>query len=186
MKRICVYCGARSGRGERYLRIAAEVGRAIVARGDAIVYGGGRVGMMGALADAALEAGGEVVGVIPSALANVEIAHQGLTELHVVESMHARKALLTQISDAFIALPGGIGTMDELFEALTWRQLGIHDKPVGLLNAGGYYDPLLSLLDRMLEEGLLPAKSRSSLVASDSIETLLGKLFVHSAEDTRL
>ncbi len=175
--RVCVFCGARSGRGDAYLAIARGVARAIVARGDYIVYGGGRAGMMGALADAALEAGGEVVGVIPRALADEEIAHHGITTLHVVDSMHARKALLTQLSDAFIALPGGIGTMDELFEALTWRQLGIHDKPVGILNAGGYYDALFSLLDRMFEEGLLPAATRSSIVTGNAIESLLGKLF---------
>ncbi len=174
--RICVYCGARPGRGDAYLRLAAEMARAIVARGDSIVYGGGRVGLMGALADAALAAGGEVVGVIPAALASEEIAHQGITTLHVVDSMHARKALLTELSDAFIALPGGIGTMDELFEALTWRQLGIHDKPVGILNAGGYYDSLLALLDRMFEEGLLPPDSRSALVVGTSADSLLNAL----------
>lgn len=161
------------------------MGRAIVERGDSVVYGGGRVGMMGALADAALAAGGEVVGVIPAALASVEVAHQGLTELHVVESMHARKALLTQMADAFVALPGGIGTMDELFEALTWRQLGIHDKPVGVLNADGYYDPLLALLDRMLEERLLPARSRTTLVARDSIDALLTALLSSRREERR-
>lgn len=176
MSRICVYCGARPGRDDVYLGIARGVGRAIVARGDSIVYGGGRVGMMGALADAALGAGGEVVGVIPKALATAEVAHGGLTQLHLVDSMHERKALLTELSDAFIALPGGIGTMDELFEALTWRQLGIHDKPVGILNADGYYDALLSLLDRMLEEGLLPPRSRTMLVVHDDIVALLAKL----------
>jgi uncharacterized protein (TIGR00730 family) len=121
--------------------------------------------MMGALADAALEAGAEVIGVIPEALAAAEVAHSGITQLHIVESMHARKAMLAQLSDAFVALPGGIGTMDELFEALTWRQLRIHEKPVGLLNAGGYYDPLVALLDRMLAEGLLP-KSTHDLVTT--------------------
>ncbi|HUY41786.1 MAG TPA: TIGR00730 family Rossman fold protein [Candidatus Dormibacteraeota bacterium] len=175
--RVCIFCGARSGRGDIYRAIARDVARAIVARGDSVVYGGGRVGMMGALADAALEAGGEVIGVIPEALASAEIAHQGITTLHVVDSMHARKALLTALSDAFVALPGGIGTMDELFEALTWHQLGIHDKPVGILNAAGYYDPLFSLLDRMFEEGLLPASTRSSIVTGNAIEALLEELF---------
>ncbi len=176
MSRICVFCGARSGRGDEYLTLAGDVARAIVTRGDAIVYGGGRVGMMGALADAGLEAGGEVIGVIPQALATAEVAHSGLTQLHLVDSMHARKALLTQLSDAFIALPGGIGTMDELFEALTWRQLGIHDKPVGILNADGYYDPLIALLDRMLDEGLLPPATREFIVIEASIGALLDAL----------
>lgn len=173
MRRICVFCGARPGRGDVYLGVARAVARAIVARGDAIVYGGGRVGMMGALADAALEAGGEVTGVIPQSLATAEVAHSGLTQLHLVDSMHARKALLTELSDAFVALPGGIGTMDELFEALTWRQLGIHDKPVGILNHDGYYDPLVALLDRMLEEGLLPPATREFTLIENSIEALL-------------
>ncbi|MGH7736908.1 MAG: TIGR00730 family Rossman fold protein [Candidatus Tyrphobacter sp.] len=174
--RVCVFCGARAGRDGRYLALAQEVGRAIVARGDGVVYGGGRVGMMGALADAALAAGGNVVGVIPRALATAEVAHGGISELHVVDSMHARKALLTEIGDAFIALPGGIGTMDELFEALTWRQLGIHDKPVGILNSFGYYDALVALLDRMFEEALLPAGTRAFVSIDDDIGDLLRKL----------
>jgi uncharacterized protein (TIGR00730 family) len=178
VRRICVYCGARSGRGEAYLDVARETARAIVARGCGIVYGGGRVGLMGALADAAIAAGGEIIGVIPGSLADAEIAHSGITQLHVVDSMHARKALLTQLSDAFIALPGGIGTMDELFEALTWRQLRIHDKPVGILNANGYYDPLLALLDRMFEEELLPASTRRFITIGNEIELLLEKLLV--------
>ncbi|HEY9085904.1 MAG TPA: TIGR00730 family Rossman fold protein [Candidatus Tyrphobacter sp.] len=176
MRRICVYCGARHGRPDAYVDVARDVARAIVARGDGIVYGGGRVGMMGALADAALKAGGEVIGVIPEALATAEVAHSGLTQLHLVDSMHARKALLTQLSDAFIALPGGIGTMDELFEALTWRQLGIHSKPVGILNHDGYYDPLVVLFDRMFEEGLLPPSTREFIVIERSIDTLLDAL----------
>lgn len=179
--RICVFCGARHGRDDVYASLAAKAGRAIAERGDDVVYGGGRVGMMGALADAALAYGGTVIGVIPQALAGKEVAHQGITELHVVASMHARKALLTELSDAFVALPGGIGTMDELFEALTWRQLGIHDKPVGLLNADGYYDPLLSMLDRMTEQQLLPAPTRSGIVAEHDISTLLDKLLEECA-----
>ena len=174
--RICVFCGARSGRDDVYLSLARNVARAIVARGHSIVYGGGRIGMMGALADAALEAGGEVVGVIPAAIAGAEIAHSGITELHIVDSMHARKAMLSKLGDAFVALPGGIGTLDELFEALTWRQLGIHDKPVGILNAAGYYDPLLATLDRMFEEGLLPPSTRRFITVDDDIEPLLEKM----------
>lgn len=174
MKRVCVFCGARCGHGETYLNIAREAASTIVAHGFGVVYGGGRVGMMGALADAALAAGGEVIGVIPRALAAAEVAHSGITELHVVESMHARKALLAELSDAFIALPGGIGTMDEFFEALTWRQLSIHDKPIGLLNVGGYYDPLVALLDRMVREGLLPEVTRAYVTIGESIGAILG------------
>jgi uncharacterized protein (TIGR00730 family) len=177
-RRICVFCGARTGRDNVYLEIAADAARAIAARGYGIVYGGGRVGMMGALADAGLAAGAEVIGVIPQGLAAAEVAHAGITQLHVVESMHARKALLAQLSDAFVALPGGIGTMDELFEALTWRQLGIHDKPVGILNVDAYYDPLVSLLGRMLAEGLLPRATRELVAIERSIEDVLDALGV--------
>lgn len=173
MIRICVFCGARPGRDEAYLHVARDAARAIAARGYGIVYGGGRVGMMGALADAALAAGAEVIGVIPEALAAAEIAHSGVTQLHVVESMHARKAMLAQLSDAFIALPGGIGTMDEFFEALTWRQLRIHDKPIGLLNSDGYYDPLVTLLDTMLAHGLLPPATRAFVTTRPSIDEIL-------------
>jgi uncharacterized protein (TIGR00730 family) len=173
VRRVCVFCGARPGRDEIYLDIAREAARVIVARGFGIVYGGGRVGMMGALADAALAAGGEVIGVIPRALAAAEVAHSEITELHVVESMHARKALLAQLSDAFLALPGGIGTMDEFFEALTWRQLNLHDKPIGLLNVGGYYDPLISLLDRMVAEGLFPEPTRAYVTIAAALDAIL-------------
>ncbi len=172
-RRICVFCGARPGRNGIYLQIARDAARSIAAHGYGIVYGGGRVGMMGALADGALAAGAEIVGVIPEALAAAEVAHSGITQLHVVESMHARKAMLERLSDAFIALPGGIGTMDELFETLTWRQLRIHDKPVGILNVDGYYDPLVKLLDRMLAEGLLPQATRNLVTARASIEEIL-------------
>src|SRR5579862_4705973 len=133
MKRICVFCGSRNGRGDEYAGLATHVARTIVRAGYGIVYGGGSVGLMGILADAALECGGEVIGVIPRALATAEIAHEGLAQLHVVETMHERKAMMADFSDAFIALPGGFGTMDELCEALSWRQLGIHDKPIGVL-----------------------------------------------------
>jgi uncharacterized protein (TIGR00730 family) len=132
--------------------------------------------MMGALADAALELGGEVVGVIPEALASAEVAHSGITQLHVVESMHARKALLAQLSDAFLALPGGIGTMDEFFEALTWRHLGIHDKPVALLNADGYYDPLVALLERMVRADLLSLQTRELVRIDSSVDRILDSL----------
>jgi uncharacterized protein (TIGR00730 family) len=173
MPRICVFCGAHDGRDGRYLDVARRTARAIVGAGYGLVYGGGRVGMMGALADAALGAGGEVVGVIPRTLAHREIAHEGISALHVVESMHERKALMADLSDAFVALPGGFGTMDEFHEALTWRQLRIHDKPIGLLNTGGYYDALLALFDHMVAEGLVRSDSRELFVTAPTIEELL-------------
>ena len=170
---IAVFCGARTGAAERFAELTAHVARNIVAAGYGIVYGGGRVGLMGVLADAALAAGGEVVGVIPRALSTEEVAHNGLTELHVVESMHERKALMERRSSAFIALPGGYGTMDEFCEILTWAQLGIHEKPIGLLNAFGFYDELLSLFTSMAREGFIPASSSGLFTAAASIEELL-------------
>jgi len=154
-----------------------QTARAIVSAGYGIVYGGGSVGLMGILADTALECGGEVIGVIPNALAIAEIAHEGLAQLHIVATMHERKALMNDFSDAFIALPGGFGTMDELCEVLSWRQLGIHDKPIGLLNQGGYYDALLRLFDSMLVEGFLTEQNRALLIDEREIEPLLRRLF---------
>lgn len=145
--------------------------------GYGIVYGGGRVGLMGTIADAALEAGGEVVGVIPESLATAEVAHPGVTRLHVVQTMHERKALMAELSDGFIALPGGFGTMDEFHEILTWRQLRIHDKPIGLLNVNGYYDDLLALYERMSTEGFLNSATRSLFSATPDIESLLAQMF---------
>jgi uncharacterized protein (TIGR00730 family) len=176
MPRICIFCGAHAGRDGVYLDVARETARAVVAAGYGIVYGGGRVGMMGALADAALESGGEVVGVIPRPLASVEIAHDGITRLHVVDSMHERKALMADLSDAFIALPGGFGTMDEFHEILTWRQLQIHNKPIGLLNAFGYYDALLALFDRMVSDEFVRLQTRSLFVTAPAIDELLDLL----------
>jgi uncharacterized protein (TIGR00730 family) len=176
MARICVFCGAHSGTDGRYLPLASEVAHAIVHAGYGIVFGGGRVGLMGAIADAALAAGGEVIGVIPEALATSEVAHNGVTQLHVVDSMHERKALMADLSDGFIALPGGFGTMDEFCEILTWRQLHIHDKPIGLLNVDGYYDNLLALFDRMQHEGFLAPATRALFNSATSIEDLLVEL----------
>ena len=178
MPRLCVFCGAHSGRDGRFRDVAAQASRAIVSAGYGIVYGGGRVGLMGAIADAALEAGGEVVGVIPEALATEEVAHNGITQLHVVQSMHERKALMADLSDGFIALPGGFGTMDEFHEIVTWRQLGIHDKPIGLLNVDGYYDDLLALYERMERDGFLRPQTRALLSVAPAIEELLAKLLV--------
>lgn len=156
--------------------LAGEVARAVHAAGFGIVYGGGRVGLMGALADAMLELGGEVIGVIPRGLARAEVAHPGLERLHVVETMHERKALMAQLSDGFIALPGGYGTMDEFHEILTWRQLQIHDKPIGLLNVDGYYDHLLALYERMRHEGFVKETTRPLFISAPEISELLALL----------
>ena len=173
MARLCIFCGAHGGRHPHYAKIAAEAAGIIVQAGYGIVYGGGRVGLMGAIAEAALKAGGEVIGVIPEALASEEVAHNGITRLHVVQTMHERKALMADLSDGFIAFPGAFGTMDEFHEMLTWRQLGIHNKPVGLFNIEGYYDELLALYDRMSEDGFLNARTRSLFCSSPRIDDLL-------------
>ena len=171
--RVCVFCGASAGRGAIFRETASEVARALVLRGAGIVYGGGSVGCMGALADAALALGGEVIGVIPEALAAREVAHRGLTELHVVGSMHERKALMAQEADAFVALPGGFGTLDEFFEILTWAQLGIHTKPCLMVNTDGYYDHLLSFLEVAIEEGFLKGENRAYIqVVGNAAEAL--------------
>ena len=155
VKNICVFCGSANGRRPAYARAARTFGAALAGKGLGLVYGGGSIGLMGVVADAALEGGAPVVGVIPRALARREIAHHGLTRLEVVPSMHARKARMARLSDAFVALPGGIGTLEELFEVLTWGYLGIHAKPTGLLDVGGYWRPLIRLLDHAVEEGFL-------------------------------
>lgn len=162
--RVCVFCGSSSGRDPVYAATAAAVGRLLASRGMGIVYGGARVGLMGVMADAALLAGGEVVGVIPRALDRKEVAHRDLTTLHVVESMHERKGLMARLADAFLAIPGGVGTLEELCEMLTWAQLGFHRKPVALLNASGYFDGLLAFLDRAVAEGFLRPQHRRLLI----------------------
>ncbi len=168
LKSICVYCGSNAGARPEYSASAQSLGSLIAERGIRLVYGGGAVGLMGIIADAAMRAGGEVVGIIPRALDRREIANRRVTTLHVVESMHERKAMMDQLSDGFIALPGGFGTFEELCEMLTWSQLGIHNKPVGLLNVAGYYDPLLALFDRAVNEQFLHTDHRSMLI--DSID----------------
>lgn len=155
MAYICVFCGSSEGRRSAYLAAARRVGASLARRGVGLVYGGGKVGLMGALADAALAAGGEVIGVIPEFLEAREIAHRGLTDLRVVRSMHERKAVMADLSGAFLALPGGFGTLEEFCEVLTWGQIGLHHKPYGLLNVEGYYDPLLRMFDHALAEGFL-------------------------------
>ena len=176
MERVCVYCGANRGRDPAYAEAARAMGRALADRGIELVTGGGRVGLMGVVADATLEAGGRVIGVIPQALMKRELAHAGLTELIVTGSMHERKARMAELSDAFVALPGGLGTLEELFEAWTWMQLGLQHKPCGLLAVGSFFDPLLAFLDRASEEGFVSANHRALLKVANDPAVLLSKL----------
>jgi uncharacterized protein (TIGR00730 family) len=173
MARICVFCGSSPGTDPRYLEAAREMGRALARRGLGLVYGGGSVGLMGAVADAALEAGAEVIGVIPQVLQIRELAHKRLTTLHVVGSMHERKALMAELSDGFVALPGGMGTLEELAEVLTWAQLGLHARPCGLLDVAGYYDPLVAFFDRAVEAGFLRPAHRRILLTGPTPASLL-------------
>jgi uncharacterized protein (TIGR00730 family) len=173
---VCVYCGSRAGELPAYTDAARAVGTEIGRRGWRLVYGGGRAGLMGEVADATLAAGGSVVGVIPESLMGRELGHRGLTELHVVDTMHQRKMLMAERSDAFLALPGGIGTFEELFEVWTWRQLGYHDKPLGLLNVAGYYDALLGFLAHAREQGFMTTAQTNLLQVSSDPLTLLQRL----------
>ncbi|MDA8291354.1 MAG: TIGR00730 family Rossman fold protein [Actinomycetota bacterium] len=173
VRSVCVYCGSNPGGRPEYAQGAVELARAIVGRGARVVYGGARVGMMGALADAALDAGGEVVGVIPDHLVGAEVAHGGLSELHVVRSMHERKALMAELSDGFVAPPGGIGTLEEFAEVATWSKLGIHAKPTGLLNVLGYYDRLLGFLDHAVSERFLRDEHRRMVISEPRPDALL-------------
>lgn len=174
MQRIAVFCGANKGNDPSILLAARDLGGTIAARGVGVVYGGGHVGLMGTVADAALQAGGAVIGVIPGFMVEKELAHGGLTELIIVRDMHERKMRMHELSDAVIALPGGFGTLDELFELLTWRQLGLHAKPIGLLNVNGFYQPLLDQIARMERDGFLHGPTR--VIASDDIDTLIDRL----------
>ncbi len=176
MTRVCVFCGSSPGRNGRHRAAAESVGRAVAARGLGLVYGGGSVGLMGVVADAALAAGGSVTGVIPESLATAEVAHRGVADLRVVPTMHARKALMVELADAFLALPGGYGTLDELFEVVTWAQLGIHRKPIGLLNVGGYFDPLVAFVDRAVAEGFVSLVNRRLIDADVDVDALLTRL----------
>ena len=181
MKRICVFCGSNAGLNPIYRTEAEKVGRLLAARGIELVYGAGNVGLMGAVADACLEAGGTVIGVIPEALVGKEVAgrvvdHRALTRLEVVDSMHTRKARMAELSDGFIALPGGFGTFEEFCEILTWGQLGFHVKPMGLLNINGFYDPLLAMFDRAVSDGFLRPQNRAMALADTEIETLLAQM----------
>jgi uncharacterized protein (TIGR00730 family) len=185
MKRILVFCGSSPGRSPLYASRAGELGRLIAQRGLATVYGGASVGLMGALADGALAAGGEVIGVIPKRLVELEIAHAGLSELHIVETMHERKALMAELADGVIALPGGAGTLDELFELFTWSQLGLHRKAIGLLDVADYWQPLLAFLEHAVNERFLRAEHRDALLVERDAAALLDRLasFEYRAHD---
>jgi uncharacterized protein (TIGR00730 family) len=176
MRRLCVFCGSSAGARPVYTDSARRLGGLLAGRGLGLVYGGGHIGLMGVLADAVLAAGGEAVGVIPQSLVDKELAHPGLTALHVVTTMHQRKALMADLSDAFVALPGGYGTLDELFEILTWSQLGIHGKPVGLLNVAGYFDPLLGWIRHALTEGFIRSQHVALLNVASTPEEMLDVL----------
>ena len=172
MRSICVYCGSNAGSKPVYTERAIALGNRIAKEGLALVYGGGNVGLMGVVADAVLEAGGEVIGVIPEQLVNWEVAHKGVTRLEVVANMHERKARMFDLADGFVALPGGFGTLDEMFEMLTWRQLGIGDKPCAFLDVDGFYAPLLAMMDRMVEERFLHPEQRRDLWYGEDLDAL--------------
>ena len=176
MKRICVFCGSNAGARSEYAEAARALATVLAERKLGIVYGGGNVGLMGVLADAALARGGEVIGVIPQKLVDKEVAHRGVTELRIVETMHERKALMNDLSDAFLALPGGFGTLDEFFEVLTWAQLGFHGKPCALLNVAGYYDGMLAMLDHAVTERFLRPAHRELVIADTDPLRLLQRL----------
>ncbi len=176
MKNVAVYCGSASPADPVYLDTARLVGQRLAEQGIGVVYGGGRLGLMGAVADAALEAGGKVIGVIPEALVGTEVAHRGCTELHVVPGMHERKRMFTDLSDGFLTLPGGVGTMDELWEAISWAQLGYHSKPVGLLNVAGFYDGLLDFNAHMISVGFIRPQHKNILIADGDLDKLLARM----------
>jgi hypothetical protein len=179
LKRICVFCGSSPGAKPDYVRAARQVGAVLAQRKIGLVFGGGRVGMMGQLAQAALENNGEVIGVIPRDLHERKVAFTGLSDLRVVESMHERKALMAELSDGFMALPGGLGTLEELFEILTWAQLGMHRKPCGLLNVAGFFTALLAFLDQVTGQGFIDPPHRSMILSADDPEELLGQFERH-------
>ncbi|AHJ98600.1 LOG family protein [Hymenobacter swuensis] len=179
MKSVAVYCGASSGTNELFAQQATAMGQTLAQRGFTLVYGGGRVGLMGAVADAVMQHGGRAIGVIPDFLADKELAHTGLTELHIVKSMHERKLLMADLAEGFVAMPGGFGTLEELFEVLTWGQLGLHKKPVALLNVAGFYDHLLRALDHMADEGLLRRENRNQLLSNPDPNGLLDEMLAY-------
>ncbi len=176
MQRVCVFCGSARGTNPAYSAAARTLGQLLAERGLELVFGAGHIGLMGVLADAVIAAGGQTIGVIPRAMVDRELAHTGLAQLHVVDTMHERKALMADLADAFIALPGGFGTADELFEILTWAQLGIHQKPVGVINIAGFFDPLLAWLNRTVTDGFLRPQHRRLLIEAATVEELLERL----------
>jgi uncharacterized protein (TIGR00730 family) len=185
VKRLAVYCGSSMGSSPAFAELARALGREMAARSIGLVYGGGRLGLMGVVADSVLEAGGEAYGVIPQALVDLEVAHRGLTELHLVANMHERKALMTELTDAFVAIPGGIGTLDELFEAWSWNALGYHAKPFCLLNVGGFWDGLIEFIDHATESGFLSASRREQLLIASTPEEALNLLDEAAARATQ-
>ncbi len=184
MKRIAVYCGSATPADPAYVDAARMVGRGLAQRGIAVVYGGGRLGLMGALADAALDAGGDVIGVIPEALVGAEVAHRGCTELHIVADMHERKASFTDLSDGFITLPGGVGTMDELWEAISWAQLGYHAKPVGVLNINGFYDHLIAFNRHMIDVGFIRPAHAGIMIVDETLDGLITQMADYEPHQT--
>ncbi len=184
MNRLAIYCGSATPADPLYIDTARAVGTALAERGIGVVYGGGRLGLMGAVADAALAAGGDVIGVIPEALVGSEVAHRGCTELHVVPGMHERKRMFTDLSDGFVTLPGGVGTMDELWEAISWAQLGYHDKPVGLLNVGGFYDGLIEFNAKMIETGFIREAHRGIMIVRDELGALIDAMAAYVPHKT--
>ena len=183
-KRLAVYCGSASPADPVYIESAKMVGRSLAERGIALVYGGGRLGLMGAVADACIEAGGEVIGVIPEALSSKEVKNDFCTELHVVAGMHERKKMFTDLSDGFITIPGGVGTMDELWEAISWAQLGYHEKPVGLLNVAGFYDHLIAFNRHMAEIGFVREAHKNIMIVDDTLDGLLAKMAEYEPHQT--
>lgn len=183
MHSICVFCGSNVGKSEVYTEAARALARAIVGQGIKLVYGGGNIGLMGVLAGAALAAGGQVIGVTPKSLLDKEVVHTGLTDLRIVNSMHERKALMAELSDAFIALPGGLGTLEEMFEVLTWTQLGYHRKPCGVLNVRGFYDRLTGFLDHAVAERFLKPEHRATLLVESDADALVARLKTHRAPE---
>lgn len=185
LQRVAVYCASNDGARPEYLACAHALGTLMAERGITVVYGGGRVGLMGALADSALAAGGEVIGVMPHGLVQREVAHHGLTALRVVDSMHERKAMIAELADAFITLPGGLGTLEEFFETWTWAQLGVHRKPIGLFDVSGFWSPLLTLFDHVEAEGFFRGNPRDWLVVSDDAASMLTRLQAFDAPTVR-
>ena len=173
IKRLAIFCGSSTGHNSTYHQEAREVGKLLAKKSIELVYGGGKIGLMGASADACLEHGGKVIGVIPEKLMTAEVGHTGVTELHVVKTMHERKAMMAQLSDGFIALPGGIGTLEEIIEVFTWHQIGYHNKPCAFLNTNGYYDKLFDFIDHSVSEGFLSQEQRDELIISDKIQELM-------------